>query len=162
MLSRGCRTCCPACLPTEAHCSGNAVPPAKLSGGHACHVLSYQALDRLSLQSFAEATFLPTANAATWAYPSPICHVRQQRRVQFESPQADQRFPLFCRVSAKSSRLRTLIAPFARFAGSACRPFLDGLLPPELDSSNVRKYGTASPEFLHSDWPSNHPTPIRA
>jgi hypothetical protein len=38
---------------------GNAVPPAKLSGGHPCHVLSYQALDRLSLQSFAEATFLP-------------------------------------------------------------------------------------------------------
>jgi hypothetical protein len=51
MLSRGCRTCRPACPNHLKHAAlGDAVRPANLGSGRPVYVFSDQAIDRLSLQ----------------------------------------------------------------------------------------------------------------
>jgi hypothetical protein len=69
---------------------GKSLPPTKLGCGRTCRVLSHQALYGLCLKPLTNATFSAmTIGAPLWATAWASYHVRQQCRVQFESPQAD-------------------------------------------------------------------------
>jgi hypothetical protein len=67
----------------------NALPLTKFHGSRASRVLGYQVLDCLGRQPPGDAALPAKASASSWSEPRRIHDVRQQRRVQFESPQAD-------------------------------------------------------------------------
>jgi hypothetical protein len=70
---------------------GDAVAMAKLGGSYPRGVLGDQAIDRFSMQPLADPTFptVTTPSRSSWRF---ICHVYEQGRVQFESPQADHAY----------------------------------------------------------------------
>ena len=68
---------------------GKPIPLTKLGGGCPRHVLGDHALDRLSPQPLADPTFSASVRAPNRLSRRRTPCVRQQGRVQFESPQAD-------------------------------------------------------------------------
>jgi hypothetical protein len=62
-----------------------AVPPAQFGCGRTRHVISDQAIDRVSVKPLPDPTFLPTATAPSRLYWWPVCRITKQGRVQFES-----------------------------------------------------------------------------
>ena len=84
----------------------------KQRGGLPARVLSHQTLDRFGLQSLADP---PISTRARTSCPSSwqrTHDVRQQHGVQFESPQADQRFTLSDILSLRSTQARAISGPF--------------------------------------------------
>lgn len=82
---------------------GDPVPPAKLGSGCPGHVLSDQTINRLSLQSCADATFSTKTTTPSDPGWQRIRDVRPQGGVQFESPQADHFRP--CQSTFRQGRL---------------------------------------------------------
>jgi hypothetical protein len=78
---------------------GKPIPLTKLGGGCPRHVLGDHALDRLSPQPLADPTFSASVRAPNRLSRRRTPCVRQQGRVQFESPQADYCSALSERIS---------------------------------------------------------------
>jgi hypothetical protein len=98
---------------------GDAVAAAKLGGGRPRHVLGDQAIDCLSFKPPAYPPLPPTAHTPSRPRWQRARHIRQQRGVQFESPQADQWNAYQIHICNRSLRDRLHRSPRDRLAGMA-------------------------------------------